>query len=73
MSETEKRSRITDGKRAVLAGVGLFLFSAVVAFLPLIWGNSSINKYFVAFGFFFLCVALSFIAHGAWDWWRGRR
>lgn len=64
--------RGSDGKRAVVAGVSLGLFCIVLVLLPLAWGRSSINKYFVAFGLFGLCVAVSLIAHGGWDWIRGR-
>jgi len=73
MAEPPDDTRNTESRRAVLAGLGLLAFCIVLALLPLVWGSSSINKYFVAFGLLGSCVAISFIIHGAWDWWRGRR
>jgi hypothetical protein len=63
--------RKEQGRRAVLAGAALCGVAVMLMVLPLIWGRSSINKYFVAFGFVGFCAGMSFIAHGAWDWWRG--
>jgi hypothetical protein len=59
-------------KRAVAAGFALGVLCIMLMLLPLVWGRSSINKYFVAFGFLGTCVSISFVAHGGWDWFRGR-
>ena len=71
MATPHDRTRSAQGKRAVISGISLFLAAALIAALPLVWGRSSINKYFVAFGFFGACVGVSLSLHGAWDWWRG--
>jgi hypothetical protein len=62
----------SGGKRAVAAGLILGVCCMLLMLMPLVWGRSSINKYFVAFGFFGMCVSISFVAHGGWDWFRGR-
>ena len=64
-------SRGEQGRRAVLAGFAVCAGALFLMLLPLTWGRSSINRYFVAFGFVGFCVGFSFILPGAWDWWRG--
>ena len=68
----DRPPRDSGGKRAVAAGLILGVCCLMLMLLPLVWGRSGINKYFVAFGFFGLCLSISFIAHGTWDWYRGR-
>lgn len=64
------------GKRQALpfrAGLLILAISLVIMALPLLWGRWDANKYFVAFGGFFACVAISILVNTAWDRLRGRR
>ena len=57
-------------KRVALAGLWTFLVSAVLILSPLALGRSDLNRYLVAFGFVGLCVGLSIMLHGLFDWFR---
>ena len=58
-----------------MLGVGatILLASVALMLLPGVWGRWSVNGYFVAFGFFGACLALSLLLNGAWDWFARRR
>jgi hypothetical protein len=54
-------------------GVTILLASLAMMLLPLLWGAWSVNRYFVAFGFVGVCLGLSLMLNGAWDWLARRR
>jgi hypothetical protein len=53
-----------------LAGLWTFLVSAALVLSPLALGRSDLNRYLVAFGFVGVCVGLSIMLHGLFDWLR---
>jgi hypothetical protein len=59
--------------RTLRAGALSLTLSLVLVFLPLLWGESDLNKYVVVIGFLGANLALSLLLHGAWDWVRARR
>ena len=59
-------------RRVVLAGVWTFLGPVALACMPLLWGRSGLNRFFVAFGFVGACLGASIMLHGTWDWLTAR-
>jgi hypothetical protein len=58
--------------RVVRAGVIMLAASVVVGCLPLAWGRSSINKYFVLLGVVGACAGAGCVVQGGIDWVRSR-
>ena len=60
-------------RRAVVAGCGVFVVSALLVCSPLLLGRNGFNKYIVAFGLVGAFAGMSFVLHGTVDWLRVRK